>query len=144
MTCEEAGLKIQALSDNELADKDIQPVIEHIQSCYHCRQDYIDTLRLHRQLQGARLPEPEKEWFQKLNASVSRKAAIGIGQIFFFVSYLALAAYALFSFFFQSGTDILLKIIVSGSILGLLILFGVTIRDRLYEKKHDKYEGVEK
>jgi hypothetical protein len=142
MECKDAKLKVQALIDNELADEDISPVVDHIQSCYRCRDEYVELLKLQRKMKGLKVPEPPKEWFEELRNKPGRKFASFIGQIFFFGSYLVLAAYALYSLFTDSGEGVFIKLVVGGIVIGVLALLGVTIADRARESRTDKYKGV--
>ena len=42
MDCEEAKLKMNALIDNEIDEKDVPGLISHLESCYKCRDEYND------------------------------------------------------------------------------------------------------
>lgn len=142
MNCEDAKLKVQALIDNELPDEEISPVVDHIQSCYACRDDYIALLKLQRKMKGLKVPEPSKEWFEELKTKTGRKVSSALGQIFFIGSYVVLIAYALFSLFTDSGEGLFIKLVVGGIVVGVLALLGVTISDRVRESRTDKYKGV--
>ena len=144
MICDDAKLKAQALVDNELAETEIPEVMEHVQSCYACREEYIQLLRLQRKMKGLRYPEPPQEWFERLNKRVGRKISSSIGQILFLSSYLALIAYALYSLFAGNEADLFIKIVIGGILAGIVIVLGVTIGDRAKEYKDDKYKGVMK
>ena len=37
MDCEQIKLQVQALTDNELDEKEIPKVIHHLESCYRCQ-----------------------------------------------------------------------------------------------------------
>lgn len=144
INCEDAKLKVQALIDNELPDEDISPVVDHIQSCYGCRDEYVALLRLQRKMRGLKAPEPPKEWFEELKNRPGRKFSSAFGQIFFFGSYVVLIAYALFSLFTDSAEGLFIKLVVGGIVVGILALLGVTIGDRVRESRTDKYKGVMK
>ena len=90
MTCDEAKLQVQALADGELSESVISEVMDHVQSCYSCRADYVELLRLQKKMSGLVYEEPPKEWFEKLERRIGRKIGSGIGQILFFGSYLLL------------------------------------------------------
>ena len=144
MTCSDAKLKLPALLDSELDDSEIPVVVNHMESCYKCRNDYIDLLRLKKRMDSIEIPEPENEWFEMLQQRIARRLSALVGKALFFGSYLLLLAYALYSFFSSSEEGILLKILGGGIFLGLLILLGVTVMDRVRESKTDKYKGVTK
>jgi len=60
MQCDEAALKVQALADNELTETEIPEVMAHVQSCYNCRNDYVQLLRLQRRMKFV-IEEPSQE-----------------------------------------------------------------------------------
>lgn len=142
MECQEAKLKVQALVDNELREDEIDEVVDHVQSCYRCRDDYKELLKLQRKLQGVTQPEPSTEWFDTLNRKVGRRVGTLAGQILFIGSYVVLFAYAMVSFFRQESAGLFIKVVVGCTLGGLLLLLGVTIYDRMKESKTDKYKGV--
>lgn len=142
MECNDAKLKVQALIDNELPEDDINEVVDHIQSCYNCRDEYVGLLKLQRKLKGVGPPEPPKEWFEEMGRKPVRKFSSFFGQFFFIASYLLLIGYALYSVFTDSGADLFLKLVFGGIVVSILALVGVTIADRAKESKTDKYKGV--
>ena len=144
MECEDAKLKVQALVDNELEEDEITPVIDHIQSCYRCRGDYVGLLKLQRKMKGVRHPEPSPEWFEGLQKRVGRKLTSLLGQILFIGSYILLFGYAIITLFSDSDQSIFIKLVIGAIVLGVLSLLGVTIYDRVRESKTDKYKGVVK
>jgi len=144
MTNEDIRLKIQALVDNELEETEIAEVLSLVESNYDLRDEYIRLLKLQRKMKGISVPEPPEEWFADMQKRKGRKAFAGIGQIFFFGSYLLLLGYALYSLFTDSSEGLFIKLVVGGVFLGLVSLLGVAIADRVKESETDKYKGVMK
>lgn len=144
MECQDAKLKVQALADNELREEDIGDVMDHIQSCYRCRDDYVGLLKLQRKMKGLSHPEPPPEWFEGLQKKVGRRFSSFLGQVLFIGSYVVLLAYALYTLFTDTGEGLFIKLVVGGIVLGVLFVLGVTIADRARESKTDKYKGVMK
>lgn len=144
MECQETTLKVQSLVDNELPEEEINEVVNHIQSCYRCRDEYVGLLKLQRQMKGLKTPEPPQEWFEQLKNKTGRKISAGLGQIAFIGSYIVLLAYAVFSLFTDSGEGLFIKLVVGGIVVGVLFLLGVAVTDRYRESKTDKYKGVMK
>jgi len=142
--CEEMKLKVQALADSELEEEQIPEVVHHIESCYKCRDEYIQFLTFQKKMEGIGVPEPSREWFEELKNRKFRKFSSLLGKILFFGSYLLLILYALYSFFIDGDGDLVLKILVGAVCTGVVILLGVTIADRVKESKTDKYKGVMK
>jgi len=144
ITCEQAKLQIQALLDNEIEEQQIAPLISHLESCYACRNEYISFLKLQRKLAGIGIPEPPKEWFEKLPNKVLRRTSRIFGKVLFFGSYALLLGYALYSLLGDRNTENIVKIGVAGIAVGFLVLFGITVADRVRESKDDRYKGVMK
>ena len=144
ITCEQAKLQIQALLDNEIEEQQVAPLISHLESCYACRNEYISFLKLQRKLAGIGIPEPPKEWFEKLPNKVLRRTGRIFGKILFFGSYALLLGYALYSLLSDRNTENIIKIGVAGIAVGLLVLLGITVADRVRESKDDRYKGVMK
>ena len=142
MDCEEAKIKVQALVDNELEEREIPEVLHHIESCYSCRDEYIGLLTLQKKLKGVKFREPEEEWFEKRYKKAGRRAGSMIGQVFFIVSYIALLVFAFASLFRDPEVSLFLKLITGGVCLGIIVLFTVTVGDRIREKKTDRYGDV--
>ena len=142
MNCEEARLKINALIDNELDKEDALPLFRHLSTCESCRNEYLEQLKLHRNLKKVQIPEPADEWYETFAKKLFRKVTGIGGRIFFIGSYVLLLTYALYQFFISSDTDIILKIIIGGLSLGFAVLLAVSIADRIKESKDDKYKGV--
>jgi hypothetical protein len=143
-TCDEMKLKAQALIDNELDEKEIPEVVNHLESCYRCRNDYITLLQLQKKLKGVSAPQPPREWFEELPGKVFRRSISLFGKILFFGSYAALFVYAMYTFFVDKGEELFFKITVGGIVVGVIVLLGVTISDRVRESRTDKYKGVMK
>lgn len=144
MNCTEAQLKAQAIIDNELEEQEIGAVISHMETCYTCREEYINLLRLQRKIGKTSFPDPPKEWFEGLSKNRYRNTGNFLGRIAFFGSYICLFIYFLIEYFTDSSESLFLKVSVGGIITGVLILFMVTLYDRIRESKNDKYSEVEK
>jgi len=142
MDCQEARMKLQALLDSELEEAEITPVMNHMESCYVCRQEYIDFLKLQKRLAGVRPALPPEEWFEGLEKRKYRKGFRRLGLLAFGGSYILLLGYFLIQFFTNSGEDLIVRILVGGILSGLGILFLVALTDRIKEGRTDKYKGV--
>ena len=144
MDCNEAKIKAHALVDGELPETEIDAVMDHVQSCYECRLEYVDLLKLQRKMRGLVTGEPTQEWFEKLNKKIVRRMSSSTGQILFIASYVALIGYAVYTMLSDGSISAFIKIAVGGILAGVLILLGVTVSDRMRESRDDKYKGVMK
>ena len=62
--------------------------------------------------------------------------------MFFIGSYVALLGIAVASLFQDADIPIYVSILIGVSILGLAVLLGTAIADRVRESRTDKYRGV--
>jgi len=146
MKCEEARFKVQALFDRELEEEDINDVVRHIESCYLCRKEYTDLLRLESKLKGIAYNEPPREWFEDLEKIKWKKRTGKIGYILFFTSYILLLGNTVVGLLTDPAQSLLVRVTVAGISTGLLILFFLVLTDRFSErhKEEDRYKGVMK
>jgi hypothetical protein len=141
MNCEDARLKLQSIIDNELAETEIDKTISHMESCYKCRKEYIDFLKLKKRVSGS-FPHQEDEWYEKTAHKISRKLSSFTGSFLFLGSYTLLIVYLVLTLFQDKETEFIIKIGIAGIVLGFFVLLGITLVDRIREKKDDKYKGV--
>ena len=142
MKCDDALIKCQMLIDDELPENEIPVVMDHIESCYKCREEYISLLKLRKKLNGIRDTAPGDEWFEALHRKGGRRFAGRLGFILFAASYIVLAGYALFSLFTDSGEALFIKIVVAAAAVSVIILFAASLSDRIKEGKTDKYKDI--
>jgi hypothetical protein len=116
--------------------------MDHIESCYKCREEYISLLKLRKKLNGFKDAAPEGEWYESLNRKGGRRFAGRLGFIIFAASYIMLAGYALFSLFTDSGEALFVKIVVAAVAVSVILLFTTALSDRIREGKTDKYRDV--
>lgn len=144
MQCDEAKLKIQALTDDELDIEEIPAVLKHLESCYPCRREYGELLALRKRLSEVPLPEPSEEWFETLERKPLYRLSRKAGLFIFLASYLALLGYAVSDLFLQSSTPTGLKITIAATGISAIILFSNAVYQRLKERKTDRYREVMK
>ena len=142
MNCEEARLKSQLLIDDELEEEEIAPVMEHLQSCYKCRDEYIGLLKLRKQLTGIKNEAPDEEWFETLSRKRGRRFFSRFGLILLGLSYLLLLGFALFNIFTDSSEGLFIKLVVAAAVVSVIVLFVTALSDRIRESRTDKYKGV--
>lgn len=144
MNPEELKLKIQALVDNELDEREIPEIMKEIEGSYDMRREYIELLRLRKRLSGPSGEEPPPEWFERTARHASRRLFSWTGNSLFVGSYLLLLGYSIFSLLHGSQTGLLVKLSVAGITIGFVVLLIRAIADRIRESRTDKYKGVMK
>lgn len=144
MNCEEAKINCQLLIDDELNEDEIAPLMDHIESCYNCRNEYIGLLKLRKKLAGIKGPALNEQWFESLQHRKGRKIFSGTGLILMIGSWILLAGYALFTMFNDSSESLFVKIVIAVAVVSVIVLFITALTDRMKEGKTDKYKGVMK
>ena len=71
------------------------------------------------------------------------KATRGIGWLLFVGAMMILAAIGIYEFVIDSSIATYMKLLISAVYLGLAALFVSVLRQRLIERKTDKYNDVE-
>ena len=139
---DEIRFKIQALADNELPEEEIEPTLDLIQGSYEYRREYAELLRLKRQLNDQPIPPVTEEWIEQAQHRISRRISRGAGTVLLLGSYLVLLGYAIFTMFADPGVPLIVAVLVAAVVLGAAVLLVSAIRDRVHERKTDKYREI--
>ncbi len=147
MNCEQAKILLSGLVDGELNLEDKKIVSDHIASCPDCRREYARLKKLKEVTDDMKYFDlPDKLWagyWREIYNQVER----GIGWIFLSIGAIILLAFAawqiLNNFFLDSTQSLYLKLGIGLLLLGLIILLISIIRERLFSRKHDRYDEVE-
>ena len=137
------GELLSGYIDRELTQQDRQRVRLHCEACDDCRHE-LDLLRSMRERVGAaRLSDiDEHVWRENMN-DTTVKATRAIGWLVFIGGVLLGLGFAVYEITTDSALSTFEKIIVAGIYGGLLLLFVSVLRQRLIERKSDKYKDVE-
>jgi hypothetical protein len=137
------GELLSGFVDGELTQQQRQLVTLHCEQCSECREN-LDSLReLRERIKNARLSEVgEDEWRESMKDDVV-EITRGIGWLMFIAGLLAIAGVMLVIFFFNDEIPIGIKLIMIAIYGGLATLLFSVLRQRLIERKTDKYKNVE-
>jgi hypothetical protein len=137
------GELLSGFVDGELTQQQRQRVKLHCEGCGECRHT-LDRLRALRDRVGnAGLSEVgEDKWRENMN-DPTVQITRGIGWMLFITGLLAIAAVGLFLFIFTNDMSVWEKLMVAAIYGGLAALLISVLRQRLIERKTDKYKDVE-
>jgi hypothetical protein len=137
------GELLSGFIDGELTQQQRQRVAIHCEACAECRKT-LAGLRDQREAIGrSRLGEyGEDKWREMMN-DTTVKATRGIGWLLLIGSVLALGAIGIYEFWTSPGEALHIKLIVTALYGGLAVLLVSVLRQRLIERKSDKYKDVE-
>ena len=144
MNCEDAKLKIQALIDKELDEKEIEETLAHTESCYKCREEYIEMLKLDKKLDGLRFPEAEYDWYAEQRKKFLRRMSAFAAKSMILFSFLALFVRGIVDLIKDKNTAPIIQVSIAALVFGIVALLVVSWSDRSAERKHDKYRGVKR
>jgi hypothetical protein len=140
---EHVGELLSGFVDGELTQQQRQLVTLHCDNCSECRKN-LDSLRVLRErVAGAKLSEiGEDKWRESMPESTVELTR-GIGWIVFIAGLLVVAGIGLLAFLFGDGISVGMKLLLIAIYGGLGLLFFSVLRQRLIERKTDKYKDVE-
>jgi len=137
------GELLSGFVDGELTQQQRQLVMLHCDECSECRE-HLDKLReLRKRIQTASLSEAgEDKWRETMNDPMVELTR-GIGWLLFIAGMLAVLGVILAVFIFDDGISVGMKLIMVAVYGGLATLLYSVLRQRLIERKTDKYKDVE-
>lgn len=129
--------------DGELTQQQRQLVELHCTQCTQCNKDLQDLRELRERIAGAVLsPIGTDQWREDMNDS-SVETSRNVGWILFIVGMLAIGLVMVFGVLMDGGISVGMKLILFAIYGGLGVLLYSVLRQRLIERKTDKYKDVE-
>ena len=127
--------------DGELTQQDQQRVRLHCESCDDCRRGLEELRTLREKMGKSNLSNVRQDVWRETMDDTAVKATRGIGWVLFIGGLLLVAGYFVFTIIPEMS--LLQALIVGGFYGGMLLLFISVLRQRLIERKSDKYKDVE-
>ena len=141
--CDVLGPLLSGYIDDELTQEKRQFVEVHARHCEHCQQQLAELSALKARFDELDFAEvPTQEWRERMDDPTVTNTQ-SIGWILFIGGILLAGAWGVVSFFNSPEASVLAKFIVGGVYGGLILLLVSVLRQRLIERKTDKYEDVE-
>ena len=143
LTNEHVGERLSGFVDGELTQQERQRVELHCDQCETCRNE-LEQLQAVRQFVGkARLSELDQDVWRELMGDITVRTSRAIGWLLLVGGILAAVGFGIYDFVFNSSASLFEKFIVGAIYLGLAGVFLSVLRQRLIERKTDKYKDVE-
>ena len=137
------GELLSGYIDGELTQQQRQLVSLHCEDCNDCRELLSGLREMREKIGKARLSEVgEDKWRETMNDNTV-KTTRQIGWLMFIAGLLAIAGIGVFGFLFSNEVSLGMKLIIFAVYGGLAILLISVLRQRLIERKTDKYKDVE-
>ena len=129
--------------DGELTQQRNQQVKLHLESCRQCAENLESLRDLRIRMGRAEWGNTDKDvWREKMDDTTVRVSR-GIGWVLFIGGLLIVAGIGVFVFITSDGIGTGEKLLVSAIYAGLGALFVSVLRQRLIERKTDRYKDVE-
>ena len=143
MIDEHVGELLSGYIDGELTQQDRQRVEIHCDDCETCAKQRDELIALRSDMGKANLSEiGEDIWRERMNDATVTTSR-GIGWFLFGGGILAATGFGLFAFVFSAQVSVTEKLLIGAIYGGLALLFISVLRQRLIERKTDKYKDVE-
>jgi len=142
-TTEHVGELLSGFLDGELTQQDHQRVRLHCEACDDCRTALEEFRAMRERVGQARLSELDQDVWRETMDDTTVKASRGIGWLLLIGGGLLGAGFVVYNFLTGPQLSVFEKTVIGGIYGGLLLLFVSVLRQRLIERKTDKYKDVE-
>ena len=137
------GERLSGYLDGELTQQDRHLVERHCEACAQCRADLEELKSLRERIAGVPLsPIGPDEWRENMNDSQVNLSR-GLGWIAFILGSVFIGLWLVIAILFDDGIDPMMKVLIFAVYGGLAALLYSVLRQRLIERKTDKYKDVE-
>jgi len=142
-TDQHPGELLSGFVDGELTQQERQRVRLHCEECDECRENLANLRALRERIGKAHLSEVgEDKWRETMNDPRVQTPRT-IGWLLFIAGLLVVAGIVLVQLFFNDEIPLGVKLLMVAIYGGLATLLYSVLRQRLIERKTDKYKDVE-
>ena len=143
LTDEHVGARLSGLLDGELTQQERQRVELHCDTCEACRNELEELKAIRQRVGKGRLSDLDQGVWRELMGDMTVRTSRTIGWLLLVGGILAAVGLGVYEIVFNSSVSLFEKIIVAAIYLGMAGLFFSVLRQRLIERKTDKYKDVE-
>jgi len=140
---EHVGELLSGYLDGELTQQQRQRVDIHCDTCTECKKNLEELRALRESIGKSRLSEIDQDVWREMMDDTTVRTSRGIGWLLFLGGVLVAMGIGVYEFVIASSLGLVEKLIVGATYGGLAVLFFSVLRQRLIERKTDKYKDVE-
>ena len=129
--------------DGELTQQERQRVDMHCDNCAECRVLRDELREIRQEVGDARLSEVGEDRWREMMDDTGVQATRGIGWLLLIGGLLLAAGIGIYEFVTDPSVELFTKLLVAAIYGGFAALFISVLRQRLIERKSDKYKDVE-
>lgn len=137
------GELLSGFVDGELTQQQRQLVTLHCEQCSECRENLANLRELRQRIGKAKLSEVGEDKWRETMDDPTVQTTRSIGWLLFIAGLLVVAGIGLAGFIFSDEIPAGVKLILIAIYGGLATLLYSVLRQRLIERKTDKYKDVE-
>jgi len=142
MACEGIGHRLMAYLDGEMSVEERAWMEEHLAACPRCQADVRAYGRMRDLSRRLRFREPPPEFWDEYPQGVLDRLGRGVGWLCIIGFGALLALYGLVCLWTGHGTPLLVKVCITGLLVGFAVLTTAVARQRLREAKTDPYKEI--
>jgi hypothetical protein len=144
ITKEHVGELLSGFIDDELTQQDRQRVQLHCDSCAQCNANLGELRSLRERIGKSKLSDIEYDVWRETMDDTTVKTTRGIGWLLLIGGVLVGVGAGVYEIITNPSTLTLVeKLVVGGVYGGMLLIFISVLRQRLIERKSDRYKDVE-
>jgi hypothetical protein len=146
--CEEMTLHMMALLDGELDKEKINDVLEHLETCKKCSDDYASIKKVKEITNKMKFKKlPEFYWDDYWN-HIYNRIERGLSWIFVSFGAIIIVCFAVWKFmdnlFALQNIHPLLRTGIFIFLIGIIILIISILREKIMVRRVDKYKEIER
>ncbi len=143
LTDQHVGELLSGYIDGELTQQERQRVTLHCEGCGECRKNLSELRALRERIGNSQLSEVGEDKWRETMKDPTVQTSRSIGWLLFVAGILVVAGVGLLGFIFSEGTSVWMKLVLVAIYGGLALLLFSVLRQRLIERKTDRYKDVE-
>jgi len=137
------GELLSGYIDGELTQQQRQRVEVHCGGCKECNSNLSELRALRERVGRSGLSELGEDIWREQMDDTTVRATRGIGWLLFIGGLLIVAGYGIYEFVIDTSMTLGVKLLFAAIYGGMGVLFISVLRQRLIERKTDKYKDVE-
>jgi hypothetical protein len=142
-SCKSIEELLSGYLDGELTQQDRQRVELHLDDCDDCRKTYEDMAKLQNAVGKLSFGEMSSQKWSEIMNDVTARTSRGFGWLFYIVGLLIVIGYGAYEFAVDDEVPALVKTGIAGIVVGTVLLFISVLRQRMIERKTDRYKDVQ-
>jgi len=137
---EHVGEPLSGYMDGELTQQQRQRVEIHCDACTECKKNLEELQVLQESIGKARLSELNQDVWRERMDNATVRTSRGIGWLLILGGVLAAMGIGIYEFVIDTSLGLVEKLVIGAIYGGFVVLFFSVLRQRLIERKTDKYK----